>query len=172
MEPAVAATTDASAPENRGTYQLSGSLGLGLTMGTWGFFVGFAAVALYGPAAKYFLASGSRCQIQQRGQSRRCDPIGGAIGYFLDRYACFRFTVEESPGGRVITTREERCSSAIASDCRQADLDGGVGDGICLPANGPFELARPLEVGAGHSEGSLFEVLLYVIGISKRGLTY
>lgn len=26
----------------------------GLVMGTWGFFVGFAAVALYGPAAKYF----------------------------------------------------------------------------------------------------------------------
>ncbi|MDE2630450.1 MAG: MFS transporter, partial [Alphaproteobacteria bacterium] len=23
-------------------------------MGTWGFFIGFAAVALYGPAAKYF----------------------------------------------------------------------------------------------------------------------
>ncbi len=35
-------------------YQLSGSPALGLTMGTWGFFVGFAAVALYGPAAKYF----------------------------------------------------------------------------------------------------------------------
>ncbi len=26
----------------------------GLAMGTWGFFIGFAAVALYGPAAKYF----------------------------------------------------------------------------------------------------------------------
>jgi MFS transporter, NNP family, nitrate/nitrite transporter len=35
-------------------FQLSGSPALGLTMGTWGFFVGFAAVALYGPAAKYF----------------------------------------------------------------------------------------------------------------------
>jgi len=35
-------------------YRLSGSPALGLTMGTWGFFVGFAAVALYGPAAKYF----------------------------------------------------------------------------------------------------------------------
>jgi MFS transporter, NNP family, nitrate/nitrite transporter len=35
-------------------YRLSGSSTLGLTMGTWGFFVGFAAVALYGPAAKYF----------------------------------------------------------------------------------------------------------------------
>lgn len=34
--------------------RLSGSPRLGLTMGTWGFFVGFAAVALYGPAAKYF----------------------------------------------------------------------------------------------------------------------
>lgn len=33
---------------------LVGSPALGLTMGTWGFFVGFAAVALYGPAAKYF----------------------------------------------------------------------------------------------------------------------
>jgi len=35
-------------------YRVSGSPALGLTMGTWGFFVGFAAVALYGPAAKYF----------------------------------------------------------------------------------------------------------------------
>jgi len=36
------------------TYGLSGSPTAGLVMGTWGFFVGFAAVALYGPAAKYF----------------------------------------------------------------------------------------------------------------------
>ncbi len=50
----MATTIDASLPANRGTYQLSGSPDLGLTMGTWGFFVGFAAVALYGPAAKYF----------------------------------------------------------------------------------------------------------------------
>ena len=35
-------------------YHLSGSPTVGLTMGTWGFFIGFAAVALYGPAAKYF----------------------------------------------------------------------------------------------------------------------
>jgi NNP family nitrate/nitrite transporter-like MFS transporter len=35
-------------------YRLSGSPASGLAMGTWGFFVGFAAVALYGPAAKYF----------------------------------------------------------------------------------------------------------------------
>ena len=35
-------------------YRLSGSPTTGLVMGTWGFFVGFAAVALYGPAAKYF----------------------------------------------------------------------------------------------------------------------
>ena len=40
--------------ETSGRYRLSGSPALGLTMGTWGFFVGFAAVALYGPAAKYF----------------------------------------------------------------------------------------------------------------------
>lgn len=33
---------------------LSGSPAQGLALGTWGFFVGFAAVALYGPAAKYF----------------------------------------------------------------------------------------------------------------------
>jgi MFS transporter, NNP family, nitrate/nitrite transporter len=41
---------------NRATssYDLKGNATLGLTMGTWGFFVGFAAVALYGPAAKYF----------------------------------------------------------------------------------------------------------------------
>jgi NNP family nitrate/nitrite transporter-like MFS transporter len=36
------------------TYRLSGSPLSGLTMGTWGFFIGFAAVALYGPAARYF----------------------------------------------------------------------------------------------------------------------
>ncbi len=35
-------------------YRLVGSPTTGLVMGTWGFFVGFAAVALYGPAAKYF----------------------------------------------------------------------------------------------------------------------
>jgi MFS transporter, NNP family, nitrate/nitrite transporter len=36
------------------TYRLSGSPISGLVMGTWGFFIGFAAVALYGPAAHYF----------------------------------------------------------------------------------------------------------------------
>jgi MFS transporter, NNP family, nitrate/nitrite transporter len=40
--------------EARRHYQLVGSPAAGLAMGTWGFFVGFAAVALYGPAAKYF----------------------------------------------------------------------------------------------------------------------
>jgi MFS transporter, NNP family, nitrate/nitrite transporter len=35
-------------------YRLLGSPSMGLVMGTWGFFIGFAAVALYGPAAKYF----------------------------------------------------------------------------------------------------------------------
>jgi NNP family nitrate/nitrite transporter-like MFS transporter len=35
-------------------YQLSGNPTIGLAMGTWGFFIGFAAVALYGPAATYF----------------------------------------------------------------------------------------------------------------------
>lgn len=43
-----------SSDGRRASYQLSGSPTVGLTMGTWGFFVGFAAVALYGPAAKYF----------------------------------------------------------------------------------------------------------------------
>jgi MFS transporter, NNP family, nitrate/nitrite transporter len=47
-------TIETTAGEARGSYRLSGSPTLGLTMGTWGFFVGFAAVALYGPAAKYF----------------------------------------------------------------------------------------------------------------------
>jgi len=46
--------TDTIGVETSGRYRLSGSPALGLTMGTWGFFVGFAAVALYGPAAKYF----------------------------------------------------------------------------------------------------------------------
>jgi MFS transporter, NNP family, nitrate/nitrite transporter len=45
---------DAITTETSGHYQLVGSPAAGLTMGTWGFFVGFAAVALYGPAAKYF----------------------------------------------------------------------------------------------------------------------
>jgi len=36
------------------SYELRGSPNRGLTMGTWGFFIGFAGVALYGPAAKYF----------------------------------------------------------------------------------------------------------------------
>ena len=47
--------TQTSGSTGGGTgYQLSGTPTVGLTMGTWGFFVGFAAVALYGPAAKYF----------------------------------------------------------------------------------------------------------------------
>ncbi|MGD0027154.1 MAG: hypothetical protein ABSC37_21445 [Xanthobacteraceae bacterium] len=48
------ANTVAMAADPCGHYRLSGSPALGLTLGTWGFFVGFAAVALYGPAAKYF----------------------------------------------------------------------------------------------------------------------
>lgn len=35
-------------------YALRGSPAIGLVMGTWGYFIGFAAVSLYGPAAKYF----------------------------------------------------------------------------------------------------------------------
>lgn len=35
-------------------YRLRGTPLGGLAMGTWGFFIGFAAVALYGPAAKHF----------------------------------------------------------------------------------------------------------------------
>jgi MFS transporter, NNP family, nitrate/nitrite transporter len=47
--------TDTSSGSVAGTpYRLTGSPTAGLAMGTWGFFVGFAAVALYGPAAKYF----------------------------------------------------------------------------------------------------------------------
>jgi NNP family nitrate/nitrite transporter-like MFS transporter len=46
-------TTSDSAGPGR-AYRLSGSPAFGLALGTWGFFVGFAAVALYGPAAKYF----------------------------------------------------------------------------------------------------------------------
>ena len=43
-----------SAAASGANYRLRGSPAVGLSMGTWGFFVGFAAVALYGPAAKYF----------------------------------------------------------------------------------------------------------------------
>lgn len=46
--------TDVAASPPPIVYQLSGSPAIGLAMGTWGFFIGFAAVALYGPAAKYF----------------------------------------------------------------------------------------------------------------------
>lgn len=46
--------TEATGSQPEVVYPLSGNPTLGLTMGTWGFFVGFAAVALYGPAAKYF----------------------------------------------------------------------------------------------------------------------
>jgi MFS transporter, NNP family, nitrate/nitrite transporter len=35
-------------------YGLRGTPTSGLWMGTWGFFIGFAAVSLYGPAARYF----------------------------------------------------------------------------------------------------------------------
>jgi len=38
-------------------YGLRGTPTSGLWMGTWGFFIGFAAVSLYGPAAHYFQAS-------------------------------------------------------------------------------------------------------------------
>ena len=38
-------------------YGLRGTPVSGLWMGTWGFFIGFAAVSLYGPAAHYFQAS-------------------------------------------------------------------------------------------------------------------
>jgi NNP family nitrate/nitrite transporter-like MFS transporter len=37
-----------------GPHRLYGTPTTGLVMGTWGFFIGFAAVSLYGPAAKYF----------------------------------------------------------------------------------------------------------------------
>jgi MFS transporter, NNP family, nitrate/nitrite transporter len=40
--------------EATSAYRLMGSPTAGLIMGTWGFFIGFAAVALYGPAAKFF----------------------------------------------------------------------------------------------------------------------
>ena len=45
---------NASSGRSSPAYALSGSPSQGLALGTWGFFVGFAAVALYGPAAKYF----------------------------------------------------------------------------------------------------------------------
>jgi len=44
----------AATGESGASYRLSGTPTTGLVMGTWGFFIGFAAVALYGPAAKYF----------------------------------------------------------------------------------------------------------------------
>jgi len=47
-------TSEAVVTQPQISYRLSGSPTTGLVMGTWGFFVGFAAVALYGPAAKYF----------------------------------------------------------------------------------------------------------------------
>jgi NNP family nitrate/nitrite transporter-like MFS transporter len=38
-------------------YGLRGTPRAGLAMGTWGFFIGFAAVSLYGPASRYFQSS-------------------------------------------------------------------------------------------------------------------
>ncbi len=54
MESKVSAAT-AKTPDV--SYQLSGTPATGLAMGTWGFFIGFAAVALYGPAARSFQQS-------------------------------------------------------------------------------------------------------------------
>lgn len=48
------AMTDTNTGGESRPYKLSGSPTSGLVMGTWGFFIGFAAVALYGPAAHYF----------------------------------------------------------------------------------------------------------------------
>lgn len=48
------AMTDTNTSGESRPYKLSGSPTSGLVMGTWGFFIGFAAVALYGPAAHYF----------------------------------------------------------------------------------------------------------------------
>lgn len=45
---------DTQTKSRTATYRLSGSPMGGLVMGTWGFFIGFAAVALYGPASKFF----------------------------------------------------------------------------------------------------------------------
>ena len=41
-------------PSLKERYGLRGTPASGLWMGTWGFFIGFAAVSLYGPAAHYF----------------------------------------------------------------------------------------------------------------------
>ena len=41
-------TSEAVVTQPQISYRLSGSSTAGLVMGTWGFFVGFAAVALYG----------------------------------------------------------------------------------------------------------------------------
>ena len=46
--------SEAFAAQPQISYRLSGNPTTGLMMGTWGFFIGFAAVALFGPAAKYF----------------------------------------------------------------------------------------------------------------------
>ena len=47
-------TMSQAGSEGSTSYRLLGNPTAGLVMGTWGFFIGFAAVALYGPAAKYF----------------------------------------------------------------------------------------------------------------------
>ena len=48
----MSATSETSIGAN--PHRLLGTPTTGLVMGTWGFFIGFAAVSLYGPAAKYF----------------------------------------------------------------------------------------------------------------------
>lgn len=44
----------ANARPGAGSHRLYGTPARGLWMGTWGFFIGFAAVSLYGPATKFF----------------------------------------------------------------------------------------------------------------------
>ncbi len=48
------AATKSNTRGAEGRYLLYGTPATGLIMGTWGFFIGFAAVSLYGPAAIYF----------------------------------------------------------------------------------------------------------------------
>jgi NNP family nitrate/nitrite transporter-like MFS transporter len=47
-------TSQARSASSAASYRLLGNPTAGLVMGTFGFFIGFAAVSLYGPAAKYF----------------------------------------------------------------------------------------------------------------------
>jgi MFS transporter, NNP family, nitrate/nitrite transporter len=128
---------DTPAADTREHYRLSGSPTLGLAMGTWGFFVGFAAVALYGPAAKYF-------QEQMN--------LGGlALGLLVaapQRVASFSVGIPQVS----YWYPQSRQGTAL-----------GVYGGIGNLAPGVFTLLLPYAIGSWGLAGSYFSWLTFLL---------